>query len=541
MISVRITTQRHPDFMITTDRRSLAESVLWLDGTQFSLHDYPMYDAYYKGMWKNTLLKCGRQVGKSISAAAFTLADVVSTPFFKTMYVSPSLKQTSAFSNTRIAKMIQHSPLIRDNFLSPSAPDNVFLKILKNGSELIFSYASDNPDRARGYTADRINFDEIQDILYDEVIPVIAECAANSPYGFMSYTGTPKTMENTIEFLWRQSTQGEWCIKCHACGSYSFYISDAGIGKSGPVCLKCKKNVNPRDGIWVDMNPIPENLDPSDPANQRVKAFHIPQIILPQNHDSPERWGRIRTKLEKYGDSQFKNEVLGISDSVGARFISLDELISCCKDYSFNDKPDTAIKHSSAHVVGGVDWSGGGTSGHSRTAAWIWGVDSGGRYTCLWYKIFNQENPIVTVKEIARVMQVHSVSLIVCDAGEGHMANAQLRQLYGDNRVWAVQYGASEGDAPPFRWNGRDRYLVDRTTMIDNFLMEVKHGQMSYPTQKLSMPAFDDVMNVYEEVTAMGKRVWRHEPSCPDDALHAQVFAWIAGRIKTNNLTFYGK
>ena len=135
MISVRITNQSKPDFMITTDRRSLAESVLWLDGTQFSLHDYPMYDAYYKGMWKNTLLKCGRQVGKSISAAAFTLADVVSTPFFKTMYVSPSLKQTSAFSNTRIAKMIQHSPLIRDNFLSPSAPDNVFLKILDENFE----------------------------------------------------------------------------------------------------------------------------------------------------------------------------------------------------------------------------------------------------------------------------------------------------------------------------------------------------------------------------------------------------------------------
>ena len=122
-----------------TDRRTLAENLIYLDGNKFSLHDYPMYDAYYKGMWKNTLLKCGRQVGKSISAAAFTVADVVSTPFFKTMYISPSLKQTSAFSNTRIAKMLRHSPHIRDNFLDPGAPDNVFLKILKNGSELIFS------------------------------------------------------------------------------------------------------------------------------------------------------------------------------------------------------------------------------------------------------------------------------------------------------------------------------------------------------------------------------------------------------------------
>ena len=59
-----------------TDRRTLAENLIYLDGNKFSLYDYPMYDAYYKGMWKNTLLKCGRQVGKSISAAAFTVADL---------------------------------------------------------------------------------------------------------------------------------------------------------------------------------------------------------------------------------------------------------------------------------------------------------------------------------------------------------------------------------------------------------------------------------------------------------------------------------
>lgn len=524
-----------------TDRRTLAENLIYLDGNKFSLHDYPMYDAYYKGMWKNTLLKCGRQVGKSISAAAFTVADVVSTPFFKTMYISPSLKQTSAFSNTRIAKMLRHSPHIRDNFLDPGAPDNVFLKILKNGSELIFSYASDNPDRARGYTADRIAFDEVQDILYDEVVPVVAECSANSPYGYMSFSGTPKTMENTIEFLWRQSTQGEWCVKCEGCGSYSFYVSDAGIGSTGVICLKCKKNVNVRNGIWVDMNPIPENADVSDPVHQRVKGFHIPQLILPQNNENPERWGRVRLKLEKYGQSQFKQEVLGISDAVGARYISLEELVRSCGEYTIDERPATPIKHSSIHVVGGVDWSGGGTKGHSRTVGWIWGIDSGGRYRTLWYRIFPQENPIATVAEIARVMDLYSVSLVVGDAGEGHMANAKLSEALGATRVWQVQYGSSEGNAPAFKWNGRDRYLVDRTTMIDNFLMEVKNGGMIYPLARQSQPAFDDVLNVFEEVTALGKRVWRHEPSCPDDALHAQVFAWIAGRIKQSNLSFYGK
>jgi hypothetical protein len=75
--------------------------------------------------------------------------------------------------------------------------------------------------------------------------------------------------------------------------------------------------------------------------------------------------------------------------------------------------------------------------------------------------------------------------------------------------------------------------------MIDNFLMFVKRGGTTYPRAEQSRAAFEDMLNVYEEVTQQGKKLWRHAPSQPDDALHAQIFAWIGAKILTHDLEFY--
>ena len=52
-------------------------------------------------------------------------------------------------------------------------------------------------------------YDEVQDMLYDPIITVGNETMSNSDMAFETYAGTPKTMENTIQFLWELSTQTE--------------------------------------------------------------------------------------------------------------------------------------------------------------------------------------------------------------------------------------------------------------------------------------------------------------------------------------------
>ena len=512
--------------VINTTRKALVETLLYLDGKPFRLKDYPFYNAYYSGNWQSTLLMCGRQVGKSVSAAGFSIVDAVAYPHFKILYISPSLKQTSIFSNTRVGKMLKHSPELQP-FISGT--DNVFLKILANGSELLFSYATDNPDRARGVSADRVVYDEVQSIIYSEVVPVINECLANSPFGYVSYMGTPLTMDNTIQYLWDNSTQSEWVIKCEGCNKHSFYRGTKGIGKEGLLCLHCSKYVEPRNGFWVDMSPD-KSTDPLEP--KKTKGFHIPQLILPSNTEDSSRWGRILDKLNTYTEAKFKNEVLGVSDSLGTRLLGLEELEACCGDFGVPNP-----NHRGVIITGGVDWSGGGSKGYSRTVAWAFSSDpSGDQLVTVWFKIYPNTNPVDVVEDIAENFVKCNVQLIIGDAGEGALANSLLQKKVGNIKVFQLQYCSS---ASPLKWNNADRYLGDKTTLIDNYMLILKKKKVTFPRVDLMRVAFKDMLSLYEETTMSGKKIWTHSPASPDDSLHAQVFCWIAQKVVKRQLSFY--
>lgn len=508
-------------------RSELASRLLYLDGKPFRLHDYPFYPAIYDGLYQGLLLKCGRQVAKSTTLCNFTISESIGIPHFKTVFVSPSQEQTQRFSNTRLAKVVHYSPLVRRHFISKEFTDRTMLRIFRNGSEVTLTYACDDPDRARGPSADRCAYDEVQDILYEAVIPVINECMGNSDYGYETYAGTPKTLENTIEYLWSISTKGEWIMKCEGCGNWSFIESAKAIGKKGPICVKCGHLLNPRNGQWYDFNP-----------GSTLKGFHISQPMLPKNMESEVRWRRILDKLERYSETKFKNEVLGISDALGARIIGKDELEALCKDYDVYRTPPPGGLGNYKAIVGGVDWSGGGAEGISRTVAWVWGITPEHRLRCLYFRIYPVTSPVTVVEDVAEVFQNYGVKLVVGDRGEGHLANNLLAKILGEHRVHQLHYGAQ---ASPLSWNEKGKfYTGDRTTLMDNFFMVLKRGGVEYPKLEYMREPITDVLNIFEEVTQMGKKVWRHAPTQPDDAFHAQLFGWLAAKIVMMDMQFNG-
>jgi hypothetical protein len=512
---------------IPSQRRSqLAQKLLYLDGAPFSLADYPFFHDIYDGHNQGLLMKCGRQVAKSTTLCNFIICESLGIPHFRNLYVSPSQEQTQTFSNTRIGKTVHYSPLVRKYWAASDFTHRTMLRMFRNGSEVKFTYAQDDPDRARGNTADRVNYDEVQDMLYEDVIPVINECMGNSNYGYETYAGTPKTMENTIEYLWSISTKTEWIMKCEGCGKWNFIESDKSIGKTGPICLNCGHTLNPRAGQWYDFNP-----------DSSLKGMHISQPMLPLNMEQPHRWARILNKLERYSETKFKNEVLGISDALGARLISKEELLSLCQSYDVYRTPPKNMETFS-HIVAGVDWSGGGTEGVSRTVLWIFGVTRDHRLKTLFFRVYPVTNPVTVVDDVAEVIQNYNVSLTVGDRGEGHLANKQLQKILGRHRMTQVKYGAQ---AAPIVWNEEaDAYHADRTTLMDNYFMVLKRGGVIYPDERYMTTPIQDVLNIYEEVTKNGLKVWRHAPTQPDDAFHAQLFGWLAAKIVLMDMEFTG-
>lgn len=489
-----------------------------------NLGERPCYDIEVEGT--HNFIVEGVVTHNSTTLCNFIICESIGIPHFRNLYISPSQEQTQTFSNTRIGKTCYYSPLVRKYWTATDFTHRTMLRMFRNGAEVKFTYAMDNPDRARGNTADRVNFDEVQDMLYEEVIPVINECMANSNYGYETYAGTPKTMENTIEYLWGISTQNEWIMKCEGCGKWSFIDSHKALGKTGPVCVGCDHNLNPRHGQWYSFNP-----------GSTLVGFHISQPMLPLNRENPARWRRLLNKLERYSDTKFKNEVLGISDAIGARLISKPELEALCGSYDVYRVPPTGQKDYS-HIVAGIDWSGGGTQGVSRTVVWIWGVTKEHRLKTLYFRIYPVTNPVSVLDDIVDILTNHNVELVVGDRGEGHLANNLLAQRLGKHRVAQAQYGSQ---SRPLMWNDEGGfYTVDRTCLMDNYFMVLKRQGVIYPRLGIMQDPIEDVLNIYEEITKMGKKVWRHAPTKPDDCFHAQLFGWLAAKIVLMDLEFNG-
>ena len=542
------------DMQIETYGSDWVQDYLYLDGKPFSLLNHPFAVDIYDQDNPSLLMITCRQVGKSTTIANMLTMRSCLTPYWKQLFLTPQQEQTQRFSQARYDRVLTQSPRLRGRWVDTSVESRVLYKRFKNGSECYLSYAATNADRVRGITAQEVFYDEVQDMDYDGVIPVVSEVQSSFDVAYERFCGTPKTMENTIERLWQQSTQTEWAIRCDGCGKFSMLLDPRCFGLKGPICTACGAYLNPRHGVWVDQRIFPEGH-----KGPFRKGFHISQPMIPLNvpasmpKDSRSqaialgRWNRILAKYETYSQSKFMNEVMGRSDSLGVRLITLEELNAFCLDYAITDVPMSNKSYDA--IVAGVDWSGGGADGNSLTVLYIWGVLRGNdmhrvRLETLYFKIYDSTNPISSgiIDDIIRKCPHYQVDLVIGDAGGGALANDYLRGALGE-RARQVQYKGGAGSAatatkPPFYWNKRDRYIAERTNMLDHFLVYVKNGGARFANAKQMAAPFEHVLSVYEEETSSGNRVWKRTAGMPDDALHAMVYGWMAANLIMQNPLF---
>ena len=222
-----------------------------------------------------------------------------------------------------------------------------------------------------------------QDIEYD-FIPIANETMSASLFwGFSIYTGTPKTTDTTLALLWNRSSQAEWVIQCKACNEYNVPNPDHHllnmIGKHGPVCHKCGRPVDPRNGGYV--HAFPERA-------LSFPGYHVSQTIHPLHMINDAKWGRILEKVGSYRDVELYNEVFGwpydaatsplnLSDLINAEFDPLDENGNIVDIQRPEDV--LRIRHLYKYLTVGVDWSGGGMISDSYTSYAILGMRPDGQ------------------------------------------------------------------------------------------------------------------------------------------------------------------
>lgn len=396
----------------------LLKGILNLQGKPYDLSDFfPVEPIFQTRLARETMIKSGRQISKSVVIAARNITLTASIPYFSVLFVSPLFEQIRRFSTQYVRPFIETSP-IKSLLMGTNTENSVLQRSFKNYSKMYFSFAYLDAERVRGISLNpgTVVIDEVQDI-DSSLIPVIHEClSADRNWRLKMYTGTPKSLDNTIEGFWQRSSQAEWHIPCKGCKYINVPSLQRDLDKMigpwrktisrespGTVCAKCRRPISSRDGRWVHGD---------KEKRWKFTGYHIPQIIMPMHCEDEEKWSELLAKRDGVGNvtpAKFYNEVLGESYDVGAKLISQTELQEACTLPWENNpmNPAEPLKRLNEYRIRvlAVDWGGGGEDEVSFTKLAVLGFTGDGKVDVIYGRKLN--TPHDHIQEAVQILDIY--------------------------------------------------------------------------------------------------------------------------------------
>jgi len=416
------------------------------------------------------------------------------------------------------------------------------------------------------FIANNIAISNCQD-MDPNLIPIIKETMSASKWRLSMYTGTPKTLDNTIEGLWQSSSQAEWCIPCMNCKKLNVPHMGMDLEKMiGPnrddicddnpavICAKCRLPINPRKGRW--MHKFKER-------RFEFPGYHIPQIVMPIHYSSHKRWGELLAKQQGYGNytiPQFYNEVLGESYDVGAKLLTKTDLENASVLPWANEPLHgaEAVRRKEDYVIRvlGVDWGGGGELRRgadkkktenitmSFTCAAVVGLRGDGRLDVIYgRRLLTPHDHMEEAKQLMRIYQMFDCQLMAHDYnGAGALRETIVVQSGVPlNRVVPIVYTRSAWQNIMNFHRSEDKHsrnfwLVDKARSLQLLCQCIKmvqirlfkHDYVSEENRGLQHDFLSLMENKVE--TARGPDIYtiQRNPHFPDDFAHAVNFAACA-------------
>jgi hypothetical protein len=467
---------------------SLLPLLLWLNGKPYTLNNHEPFKPLFKiRVPPITIIKSGRQVGKSTSLAALSIIRCIAIPYHKIMFITPLQDQARNISDTYFKTFISDSP-IGKYFIGHDCKKTTFYKEFSNRSRIAFRYANIDATRIRSYTNDVLIIDELQD--FDESsLPVVSETLSASDWRIQFYAGTPLGYDNTLQKQWEESSKNEWLIKCQRCNYWNIpsieydlenmigpFRDDIGPESPGTICAKCGKPISVRQGIWV-------------PGNKELSGlrdgYHIPQIIIPMHSEDKTRWFELLEKRRLWPRQKFLQEVLGEASEEGQNILTESDLRAVT---DLDSDIESIINRQLNWVswVLGIDWGGGGTESESYTAICLAGLTQFGGIEIPW-GLKMKLDQFEEADKILYYFDLFKPQYVVHDFTGGI---GTLREAILVNRGMAIdkiipvyiQGGSTNYVMTPVQMPGRTRthYRIDRTKALQILAGAIKIKQVKF-------------------------------------------------------------
>jgi hypothetical protein len=508
------------------------------EGKLQDLTKFPMMKEIYNQLPHKLLLKCSRKTLKSTLLSNIICLNMIRWNYYKMLYVAPQETSTKNFSTSYITPRFD-SPNLKSIFVKGWKTNDVYEKIFEDTqSSILFKYAKEDATRCRGPATDHNIHDEVQDMLF-EVLPIISETMAMSPFKREFFAGTPLTTDNTINELWKVSTQLEWTTKCEGCSHWNMLTMDNNplkmIRVEGYSCSRCGHLLDTTQGLWV--SPL------DNPSKYDLVGYHLAQPMLPHYNQNEKEWKKIYQKATNgmYGLHQVYNEVLGLAYDVGSKPISKEELKGLCKlgpMLGEHDRLNILESNGSKYIrhSTGVDW--GVNMVTSRTAVVHGAIRHDGIFEVYFCKIYETHDHEEHIRDIAGYAN-RTQSIVTADGGPDPIRAKKLGELTSPRRMLIVRYTngklvqAYDYPKGAHDWS-QNRYLLHRSDCLSFTFRMLKSGKILFPEYtegSMVSKCMDDILSEFIEVKEGGlvqELMYSHAPNKPDDFLHALTFALVS-------------
>lgn len=504
------------------DRFEFCEKLVFLKNKPISFTDRPYLVAPYNSRARRLVIRASRQVEKSTFLVNTILHAAFCHPGIHVLFVCPRQEQARVFSNSRLLPALQESPLIRRVLVGKSVRKLPVMNLrFANSSEVFIRAAYHSADSVRGIDADILLVDEFQDIA-DGNLPVLEETLSHSSHRKLVLTGTPKTIDNHLEIIFRQSTACEYKVPCDRC-HHDLILDERCLGPKGLVCPDCLQPIDLRQGRWIARNP----------ASTWGDGYLINHPMVPWV-DHQELLERQRT----YDPAHFKNECLGLPTILGDHIVTRAELEACCQKRPMAKTAKDVPFAFHKRLVAGIDWGGGVAS---RTVLVIGYMDDQYRFVVERLDRFAaQEDPDRVLEQIAQRCAQFGIRLIAADGGgNGHVYNRLLiDRLKGRCGLYAILYSNSEHE--PLQDGYLWRWTVNRSASIGVLFGRVKKKSLVFPQVQDCGSFLDEIACEVAEYDDSNRSIkYSHPETQPDDTLHALNYALLMGlQLHAHRLTY---
>jgi hypothetical protein len=480
------------------------------------------------------LLLTSRQTEKSTTIGNRIFARALMREGHSILFVSPSAMQTTVFSKSRMAEISDISPMIKAQ-CHESLTNNVFEKHYATRSKVYLRYAFLTADRIRGLSVNDIFADEIQDLL-SSIMPVIEETTSHHKETLFVYSGTPKSMDNTIQNYWADSsTMSEWCIPCehhgmpnHPATWHWNILGPNNLGKTGPICDRCGNPINPEHPYarWVQMQE-------HDGEKITFEGYRVCRLMVPWFWKDPKKWKEILAARERYPTAQFMNEVLAISYDSASKPISRLELIAACDPAYRNDLEVARATAQNHTCFFGIDW------GSGERAFTVLSIGAYCRSDASFQYLFHTRftgplsDPIAQMDELERLILMFRPKYVGTDFGFGFYQNKRLLSKFGNHRIFPFEY------AP--RLNMKLKYVPQlhrtiafRTPLMSDLFNALRRGKVRLPAWKdIERPFGEDILNIHAEDSDNLRMIKYDKPKGKtDDTFHSMLYCLLASMLE---------